>query len=95
MGPWEVSLIIGGIWLVLTVIVVRRFGWLLGLILGFSLVPMASGAIFYAVLVLSSTTAALCTPADLRRAVTPPGSSSKPFTRDRVTELAIYPDRLG
>ena len=47
MGPWEVSLMVGAAWLVLTVLVVRRFGWLLGLILGFSLVPMASGAIFY------------------------------------------------
>jgi len=54
MGPWEVSLMVGAAWLVLTVLVVRRFGWLLGLILGFSLVPMASGAIFYTVLAIAS-----------------------------------------
>jgi len=50
MGPLEVLSIVGAVWLFLSVLVVLRFGWLVGVILAFSLVPMASGAIFYVVL---------------------------------------------
>jgi hypothetical protein len=59
VGPLEVAWIVGAIWLVLSVLVIRRRGWLLGVIVAFTLVPAASGALFYTVTILGITVAGL------------------------------------